>query len=59
MALTVAELKAELAKFDAKFDDTFPVVYHTSGDVEFYISGVELNSDVGEREDVLITVEDE
>lgn len=53
MALTVAELKAELSKLDGKWNDSYPVVY-TSDDHEYEVSTVEIDTD---NDDVLITVE--
>jgi hypothetical protein len=54
MALTVAELKVWLAGLDSKYDNKYPVIYHSVSGRELSISDVEIDS---EHDDVLISVE--
>jgi hypothetical protein len=54
MALTVAELKAELEKLGSVYDNRYPVVYHESGR-EFSVTDIEVDA---EHNDVLISIEE-
>ena len=58
MALTVKELIVELSKLNPKHASSYIIVYHSDSDIDFSISGVEMNYDTNKEGDVLISIED-